>query len=73
MGLEVDRGDAVRARAFEPVGHEVDGEHVLDAAVLRDPAAHLADRSEAEDEQAAAGGTSAYSTACQAVGSTSER
>ncbi len=39
----------------------------------RDPARHLTDRTEAEHQHGAPLGTSAYSTDCQAVGSTSER
>ena len=54
-------------------GHQVDPDHAV-AAVLGDAAAHVADRAEAEhDDASRRPGSSAYSTACQAVGSTSER
>ena len=54
--LEVERLDAVRARAREPLGHEVDADHPAGAAVLRDARAHLADRPEAEHEDGLAVG-----------------
>ena len=61
--LEVEHLDAARAGALEPLGHEVDADHRLDAAVRRDPGGHVADRAEAEhDDACRPSGTSAYST-----------
>ena len=58
---------------LKPLGDEVDAEHLRRSVVLRDPGGHLADRAQAEHRDRPASGISAYSTACQAVGSTSDR
>ena len=62
------------ARAREALGHEVDADHLLDAAVLGDAActSRRSGRARAR-ARLPPSGTSAYSTACHAVGSTSER
>ena len=71
---QVDHLDAARRARVEPLRHQVDADDLLGAAVLRDRGGHVADRAEAEHDHACRpSGTSAYSTACHAVGSTSER
>ena len=52
--LDVERLDAVGGGAGEPLGDEVDADDEPGAAVLGDPARHLADRAEPEHDHAAA-------------------
>ena len=70
---EVEHLDPVVARAPDALRDEVDADDLAGAAVLGDARRHVADRAEAEDRDRAALGDVAYSTACQAVGRTSER
>ena len=56
MLAQVDRLHVVLAGAVQPLGHEVDADHGLDAEVLGHPGAHVADRPEAEHGQRAAPG-----------------
>ena len=58
----------------EALGHQVDADDLAGALVLGDPGGHVADRAEPEHDHACRPcGTSAYTTDCHAVGSTSER
>ncbi len=69
----VDGLDAVAAGHLQPLGHAVDPDHPT-SLVDGDAGGHLADRAEAEDRPPTPpSGTSANATACQAVGSTSDR
>ena len=71
--VEIDRRDitgVVSAKSFRDEIHRDDAFH---PTVLRHPCCHVADGPEAEYEEAPPAGTAAYSTACHAVGTTSER
>ena len=46
--------DPVAAARGEPLGHEVDADHLRCAAVQGDPGRHVADRAEAEDDHGSA-------------------
>ena len=72
--VEVEHVDAARSGPLEPLGDEVDADHVPDAAVAGDPRTpcRRSGRGRAPTTLPPVG-TPAYSTACHAVGSTSDR
>jgi hypothetical protein len=63
----------VAGRHGQALGDQIDREHVRDAEVEGDPARHLPDGPETEHGERPPAGTSANTTACQAVGRTSDR
>ena len=69
---EIDGAHPARGGAGQPLRHPVDGDDAV-AEVLRDTRGHVADRAEAEHGHRPPSGMSAYCTACQAVGRTSDR
>ena len=52
---QVDHLDAVLAGPLEPFRHQVDADHLLDAAVRGDPGGHVADRAQPEHREGPAG------------------
>ena len=55
-GIEIEHVDAPLACSVEAFGDEVDADHHLDPAVAGDPAGHVADRAETENDEAATRG-----------------
>ena len=71
---EVDRLDAAPARALEPLGDQVDADHAPRPAVPARRGTHMSPIGPSPSTTSVPpGGTAAYSTACHAVGRTSER
>ena len=72
--VEVEASTPRARGARQPLGHQVDADHLPAPRCRAIAARHVADRAEPEHGDACRpSGTSAYSTACHAVGSTSER
>jgi hypothetical protein len=70
---EIDHLDAPGEGSLQPRVHQVHRDDRVDPPLLGDPAGHVADRSEAQNEQRATVGHTGVLTPCHAVGSTSDR
>jgi hypothetical protein len=68
----VDHLDAVTARQFHALRHQIDPDHAAGPAMEGNATTHLADRPQPDTVTEPPRGTAAYSTACQAVGRTSD-
>src|SRR5215217_8298567 len=73
MLSKIDHLDAAGNGSGQPLINQIHGNDGVDPLLLGDPTRHVTDWSEPQDQQRATVRTPAYSTACQAVGSTSDR